>query len=130
MTVPREELRARYARLPLEELRRIVVSPESQYTPEAREVAASVLADRRFEGPSSAPPSPTPAQRRSAAAWTAASAIAAFVAFFANDLFRAAKEAGVDADLLLRVTKGVVRSPWSYVVVIACAVYVRRRHRG
>ena len=129
MNVFREALRERYVRLPIEELRQIVSSPGSQYTPEAREVAASVLADRRLEEPSPSPPAPMSTQRRSASGSAAASAVATFLALLANDIFRAAKNAGVDADLLLRVTKSVVRSPWSYVVVIASVLLLWRRHR-
>ena len=129
MKVPRDELRQRYARLPIEELGRIVSSAGSQYTREAREVAATVLFERRHEEPSLPPAAPTAAQRRSAARWAALSGVAALLAALANDVFRVAKNAGVDADVLLHVTKSIVRSPWTYALVITCALILWIRHR-
>ncbi len=100
MKVPADELRERYSRLETEQLLVILAAPKSHYTAEAREVAARILADRRFEKPTPPPPRPTARERETAGWWAAAAATALFGAHLANHIFKAVKDAGVDGDVL------------------------------
>jgi len=88
MAVSREQLRERYSTLPTDDLRRVIWAPPGNYTPEAREVAASILFTRRLEKPEPATPPPTADEKQRDAQWAGLSVLALFLAHHANHVFQ------------------------------------------
>jgi hypothetical protein len=124
-----DRLRERYKALSTEELRRIAGAQRGDYTAVAQAVAASILATRRFERPADPEPAPTPDEAATRELWAALSVGAVIFFHFHHELFRAAKEAGVDADVLVELASAVVRSPWTYAILVLGVLFVLR-HRS
>jgi hypothetical protein len=129
MEVIRERLEERFRAVSLEELRAIVAAP-GEHTPMAREVAASVLYERRFERPEPPPPPPTKEEQERAARWEAWAALAT-MALFAKDIgLDLLRQSGVDGDGLTRAVMAMVQSPWAYSLpVMVAALLIGRAIR-